>query len=136
VTQDFGSLWCLDPSVAYLNHGSYGACPRAVLEQQRCLQLEMEQEPVDFLSRRLPERLQSSRVALASFLGADPADLVFVPNVTAGVNAVLQSLAFAPGDELLANFSHVCQFATCHKLSAPRSTSMTGTSWARSWQTT
>ena len=112
MTQDFGSLWCLDPSVAYLNHGSYGACPRAVLEQQRSLQLEMEREPVDFLSRRLPERLQSSRAVLASFLGADSDDLVFVPNATAGVNAVLRSLAFAPGDELLTT-SHT--YAACRK---------------------
>ena len=102
MTQDFRSLWCLDPAVAYLNHGSYGACPRAVLERQRSLQLEMEREPVDFLSRRLPGRLASARAALANFLGADAADLVFVPNATAGVNAVLRSLVFAPGDELLA----------------------------------
>jgi isopenicillin-N epimerase len=112
VTQDFSSHWCLDPSVAYLNHGSYGACPRVVLELQRCLQLEMEREPVDFLSRRLPERLQSSRAALASFLGADPADLVFVPNATTGVNTVLRSLAFASGDELLAT-THT--YAACRK---------------------
>ena len=79
MTHDFRALWCLDPSVAYLNHGSYGACPLAVLDLQRSLRLELEREPVDFLSRRLPERLQSSRAALASFLGADPADLVFVP---------------------------------------------------------
>jgi isopenicillin-N epimerase len=113
VTQDFRPLWCLDPSVAYLNHGSYGACPRAVLELQRALQLEMEREPVDFLSRRLPERLQSSRATLASFLGADAADLVFVPNATTGVNAVLRSLAFAAGDELLAT-SHT--YAACRNV--------------------
>jgi isopenicillin-N epimerase len=112
VTQDLRSLWCLDPSVAYLNHGSYGACPRAVLEGQRALQLEMEREPVDFLSRRLPERLQSARTALAGFLGTDAADLVFVPSATAGVNVVLRSLAFAPGDELLAT-SHT--YAACRK---------------------
>ena len=112
MSQDFRSLWCLDPSVVYLNHGSYGACPRAVLEVQRALQLEMEREPVDFLSRRLPERLQSARTALAGFLGTDAADLVFVPNATAGINVVLRSLAFAPGDELLAT-SHT--YAACRK---------------------
>ena len=110
MTPDFPSLWCLDPSVAYLNHGSYGACPRAVLELQRSLQLEMEREPVDFLARRLPERLQSARAAVAGFLGADARDLVFVPSATAGVNAVLRSLSFAPGDELLAT-SHT--YAAC-----------------------
>jgi len=110
VTQDFRALWCLDPSVAYLNHGSYGACPRAVLEVQRALQLEMEHEPVDFLSRELPGRLQSARMALANFLGAEAADLVFVPSATAGVDAVLRSLAFERGDELLAT-SHT--YAAC-----------------------
>src|SRR5215813_14945226 len=70
----------------------------------------MEREPVDFLSRELPGRLHSARVALAHFLGADAADLVFVPNATAGVNAVLRSLTFAPGDELLAT-SHT--YAAC-----------------------
>jgi isopenicillin-N epimerase len=110
VTQDFRRLWCLDPSVAYLNHGSYGACPRAVLELQRTLQLEMEREPVDFLSRELPGRLQSARSALARFLGAEAADLVFVPNATAGVNAVLRSLELARGDEVLAT-SHT--YAAC-----------------------
>lgn len=110
MTQDFRSLWCLDPSIAYLNHGSYGACPRAVLERQRALQLEMEREPVDFLSRELPARLDAARAALARFLGADSTDLVFVPNATAGVNAVLRSLTFAPGDELLAT-SHT--YAAC-----------------------
>jgi len=110
VTQDFRALWCLDPSIAYLNHGSYGACPRAVLERQRSLQLEMEREPVDFLSRELPGRLQSARSALARFVGAETADLVFVPNATTAVNAVLRSLEFAPGDEVLAT-SHT--YAAC-----------------------
>ena len=110
MTQDFRALWCLDPSIAYLNHGSYGACPRAVLERQRSLQLEMEREPVDFLSRELPGRLQSARSALARFVGADTADLVFVPNATTAVNAVLRSLEFAPGDEVLAT-SHT--YAAC-----------------------
>jgi selenocysteine lyase/cysteine desulfurase len=96
VTQDLRALWCLDPS---------RACPRAALEQQRALQLEIEREPVDFLSRELPGRLQVARVVLACFIGAEAADLVFVPNATAGISAVLRSLdietvvdgAHAPG---------------------------------------
>ena len=79
---NFASLWCLDPSVAYLNHGSFGACPAAVLEAQAALRLEMEREPVDFLAAALPARLNAAREALAVFLGAEPADLVFVPNAT------------------------------------------------------
>src|SRR5450432_1903660 len=72
---NLASLWCLDPSVTYLNHGSFGACPAAILAQQAALRLEMEREPVDFLSVNLPARLNVAREALSVFLGAEPADL-------------------------------------------------------------
>jgi isopenicillin-N epimerase len=93
--------WTLDPTVSFLNHGSFGACPRAVLDRQAALRAELEREPVRFLARELEGLLDSARAELAAFLGSDPADLVFVPNATTGVNAVLRSLSFAPGDELL-----------------------------------
>src|SRR3979490_2016211 len=109
---NLASLWCLDPSVTYLNHGSFGACPSAVLEVQASLRLEMEREPVDFLVEILPSRLDAAREALAAFLGAAPDDLVFVPNATAGVNAVLRSLILGPGDELLLT-NHT--YAACRK---------------------
>lgn len=109
---NFASLWGLDPSVTYLNHGSFGACPTAVLATQAALRQEMEREPVDFLSATLPARLNAAREALSPFLGADPADLVFVPNATAGVNAVLRSLLFEPKDELLVT-DHT--YAACRK---------------------
>jgi isopenicillin-N epimerase len=109
---NYSSLWVLDPAVAYLNHGSYGACPSAVLAAQSALRLELEREPVDFLSGSLPARLNLAREALSVFLGADPSDLVFVPNATAGVNAVLRSLKFGPEDELLVT-NHT--YAACRK---------------------
>ena len=108
----FAPFWPLDPSVAYLNHGSFGACPKAVLERQSALRAELEREPVDFLWRTLPTRLAEARAALGSFLGADPDDLAFVSNATAGVNAVLRSLDLAAGDELLTT-SHV--YPACRK---------------------
>ena len=113
MVSDFQSLWSLDPAVTFLNHGSFGACPIAVLEFQAALRRELELEPVDFLVTRLPARLDAARAALATFIGADPADLVFVPNATTGVNAVLRSLPFAAGDEIL---------ATSHTYAASRKT--------------
>ncbi len=108
----YRALWSLDPGVIYLNHGSFGACPTAVLAHQAELRAELEAEPVDFLVRRLPARLDAARIALATELGARPEDLVFVTNATSGVNAVLRSLEFAPGDELLTT-SHA--YAACYR---------------------
>lgn len=95
--------WTLDPELAFLNHGSFGATPRAVLAHQAALRAQLERDPVDFFVRALPPALDAARVAIAAFVGADPAGLAFVPNATHGVSTVLAHLArhLAPGDELL-----------------------------------
>ncbi len=93
--------WTLDPTVTYLNHGSFGACPAEVLAVQREWQDRLEREPVAFLDGELEGHLDRARDALGAFLGADPAGLAFVPNATAASNAVLRSLRFEPDDELL-----------------------------------
>jgi isopenicillin-N epimerase len=98
---EFASHWSLDPAIAFLNHGSYGATPRAVLAAQRAWRDRMESEPVRFFSHDLEPALDRARAALAVFVGADPNDLAFVPNTTAGINTVLRSLPFTAGDELL-----------------------------------
>lgn len=94
-------LWTLDPHITYLNHGSFGACPRAVLDAQAELRSRMEREPVRFFMRELPRLADEARATLGDLVGADPDDLAFVPNATAGVNTVLRSLHLRPGDELV-----------------------------------
>jgi isopenicillin-N epimerase len=93
--------WLLDRKITFLNHGSFGACPIPVLNRQRELVEELEREPVTFMVRELESRIDEARGALGRFIGADAEGLAFVPNATAGVNAVLRSLRFGQGDELL-----------------------------------
>lgn len=94
--------WALDPDLVFLNHGSFGACPRGVLAAQQDLRAAMESNPVAFLARGLEDRLAAARAAVGAFVGADPDDLAFVPNATSGIATVLGSLRLGPGDELLA----------------------------------
>ena len=93
--------WTLDPQITFLNHGSFGATPRVVLEKQNVYRAQLEREPVRFFTRELEPMLDGARARLAAFLGADEAGLAFVPNATAGVNAVLRSLDIDKNDELL-----------------------------------
>ena len=91
----------LDPDVAYLNHGSFGACPRPVFDVYQAWQREFEREPVDLFERRLPEQLEDVRRVLGDYVGARAEDIALVLNATTAMNAVLRSLALRPGDEIL-----------------------------------
>ncbi len=93
--------WRLAPEICFLNHGSFGACPRPVLEAQARYRDQLEQEPVRFFMREAPPLLAAARARLAAFLGAAADDLAFVPNVTTALNAVLWSVPLRAGDELL-----------------------------------
>jgi isopenicillin-N epimerase len=103
--------WLLDPDSTYLNHGTVGATPRRVLEKQQALRDEMERHPSRFMLRELNgshpapwrsvPRLREASDRVAAFVGSRPEDLVFVPNVTSGLNAVLASFPLGPGDEVV-----------------------------------
>jgi isopenicillin-N epimerase len=94
-------LWLLDRKIDFLNHGSFGSCPRPVLGFQRRIRNRFERRPIQFFVRDVERLLDGAREFLAEFLGADADELAFVPNATAGVNTVLRSLRFKRGDELL-----------------------------------
>jgi isopenicillin-N epimerase len=97
-------LFLLDPGVVYLNHGSFGACPRLVFEEYQRLQRELECQPVEFLGRdrRYPALVDAAKARLGAYLGASPENLVFVPNATTAMNAVARGLELREGDEVLA----------------------------------
>lgn len=99
-----GSLksdFLLDPSVVFLNHGSFGATPKPVFEAYQAWQLELEKQPVEFFGRKAPNHLREARAKLAQYIGANPDDIVFVPNATHGANAAIRSLELSPEDEVL-----------------------------------
>lgn len=112
-SQKFRRHWDLKSGTVFLNHGSFGACPRPVLRAQAELRRLMEAEPVQFLWRRYEERLQPSRKALAAFIGARPRDVAFVTNATTGVNAVVRSLRWRRGDEILTTDHN---YNACHNV--------------------
>lgn len=93
--------WLIDPRVTFLNHGSFGACPRPVLAEQARLRRRLEREPVRFFTRELPGLLEAARARVAACVGAAPAELVPVRNATYAVGSVLGSWELAPGDEVL-----------------------------------
>ena len=101
--ENLGGLFLLDPEVTFLNHGSFGACPRPVFEAYQRWQLQLERQPVAFLdpNRGLSGWTRDARVALAGVVGAEADDLVGLTNATVGLNIVAQSLDLKPGDEIL-----------------------------------
>lgn len=101
IMPSFKDLFLLDPSITYLNHGSFGATPKPVFQAYQRWQRELERQPVEFLDRRHNSLMQSAREALAVYLGTRAEDLVFTQNVTIALNIVVRSLDLEPGDEVL-----------------------------------
>ena len=95
------SAWSLRPGVTYLNHGSFGPSPRPVIEAREAWARRVEEQPMDFLVRRLEPVLDAADYALGRFFGAEGRDLAFVPNATAAMNLVAANVRLGPGDEVL-----------------------------------
>lgn len=90
-------LYNLDPHIHFLNHGSFGACPKPVFESYQDWQMRLERQPVEFLGRNVNALLAESRAALAAYLRVDADDLVYFPNPTTAVNMVARSLIVRHG---------------------------------------
>src|SRR5688572_5545779 len=99
--RDVRSEWELRPDVAFLNHGSFGAVPRRVSACQERWRKRIEAEPVQYLGRRMPGLVEEAKRPVGALLGMKVEDFGLVTNATEGVNAVLRSLRFEAGDELL-----------------------------------
>jgi isopenicillin-N epimerase len=95
------SQFLLHPSITFLNHGSFGACPKPIFEAYQRFQLELEHEPVVFIQKKLPQYLKQAKIPLAKFIGCKAEDFFFVPNPTVAINTVMRSLKLQPGDEIL-----------------------------------
>jgi isopenicillin-N epimerase len=95
------SLFQLDPSLTFLNHGSFGSSPKIIFEEYQRFQKELEYEPVTFIQRKQPLYLKAAREHLAAFVGCKAEDVYFTPNPTFAVNTIMRSLNLQPGDEIL-----------------------------------
>ena len=91
----------LDPAITFLNHGSFGACPKPIFEEYQRFQLELETEPVYFLLKKQKEYMQIAKQSFAKFVGCDANDFFFTPNPTFAINTIMRSLDLKVGDEIL-----------------------------------
>lgn len=96
------SQFFLNPDITFLNHGSFGACPKPVFEAYQNFQLELESEPVDFITKKSFQYLRTAKNRLAEFIGCQAEDFFFTPNPTFAINTIMRSIKLQPGDEILA----------------------------------
>lgn len=95
------SQFLLDPSITFLNHGSFGACPKPIFEEYQRFQMELEKEPVYFIQKKQAEYLKIAKERLAKYIGCNANDFFFTPNPTFAVNTIMRSLNLKEGDEIL-----------------------------------
>ncbi len=95
------SQFLLNPDITFLNHGSFGACPKPILENYQYWQIELEREPVQFIQKKAPQYLQAAKEAVAQFIGCNADDFFFTANPTIAINTIMRSMKLNPGDEIL-----------------------------------
>ena len=95
------SQFLLDPTITFLNHGSFGACPKPIFEEYQRFQLELETEPVLFIQKKVAGYLKVAREKLSTYMGCDSLDVFFTPNPTFAINTIMRSLDLQEGDEIL-----------------------------------
>lgn len=131
----YSDLFLLDPEVVFLNHGSFGACPKPVFAAYQDWQRQLERQPVEFLGRRITGLLAEARAHLAAYVGAQPDEVVYFPNPTTAINMVARSLSLKPGDEILTTdheygamdrtWRYLCRKAGAHYVRRPMPVPMT-----------
>ncbi len=99
--ENIPSLFLLDKNITYLNHGSFGACPKPIFNNLIYWQKLLERQPVNYLEKLFAKRLSGSRLCLSKFINCNYKDLVFFPNPTMAMNEVIKSINLRPGDEVL-----------------------------------
>ncbi len=97
----FSRHWCLKESIAFLNHGSFGACPRAVMNERAELLETIEGDPMEFLLERHQPLLRQALSRIEDFTGAEPGSIVMVENATTGINTILSNLRLSRGDSIM-----------------------------------
>jgi isopenicillin-N epimerase len=96
------SQFLLDSNITFLNHGSFGSCPKPIFEEYQRFQRELESDPVEFITKKQPKYLRIARESLANFVGCQAGDLFFTSNPTYAINVIMRSIKLNAGDEILA----------------------------------
>ena len=111
--ENLKTLFQLDPDITFLNHGSYGACPRPVFEDYQKWQVMIEQHPVKFMQDDIYQYLDESRSSLGSYINCDKNDLIYVPNPTHAVANIIKNVNLDIGDEVL---STDLEYGSCDRM--------------------
>ena len=95
------SLFLLDDNITYLNHGSFGACPKPIFDSLIKWQRQLENQPIQFLAEDSEKLMYNSRKSLSKFIHCNPDDIVFFQNPTTAINEVVRSIDIKKNDEIL-----------------------------------